>query len=129
MADSAIVLGVIFLTTNQLTQFDPAFESRIHFKLFYEPLTSKQRAMIWKHLLPPRKSGNASQLRQPEQDDWSEDCLLRLGSQYNVNGREIRNMIKNALALAHMQNEELDEKHLHIMSEINHVWNTKVRAA
>lgn len=38
--------GVIFLTTNRLGEFDPAFESRIPFKLFYDALTPEQRKYI-----------------------------------------------------------------------------------
>jgi len=42
--------GIIFLTTNRVECFDPAFKSRISMALHYEDLTSDARATIWKQL-------------------------------------------------------------------------------
>jgi SpoVK/Ycf46/Vps4 family AAA+-type ATPase len=117
--------GVIFLTTNRLKEFDPAFESRIQFKVLYEALSDRQRSQIWKNLLPPRKVTSEDSSETTEQA-WDDKLLVRLGSQYRLNGREIRNMIKNALALAKMQDEELSEEHLDTVSQINQDWIRKV---
>jgi hypothetical protein len=39
--------GIIFLTTNRITDFDKALFSRVHITLKYEPLVPKQRLFIW----------------------------------------------------------------------------------
>jgi SpoVK/Ycf46/Vps4 family AAA+-type ATPase len=75
--------GVIFLTTNRLTAFDSAFESRIQLKLFYNALTIKQRESIWKSLVPKSSMATA--------DD---QVYNRLARKHDINGREIKNMIK-----------------------------------
>jgi SpoVK/Ycf46/Vps4 family AAA+-type ATPase len=112
-------LGVIFLTTNRLTAFDPAFESRIQCKLFYDPLTPIQRTRIWRTLLPRRLS------RDNEPLEWDENVLRTLGASHNINGREIKNMIVAALALAEAEGESLGEKHLNHVRAINETWAAK----
>jgi SpoVK/Ycf46/Vps4 family AAA+-type ATPase len=114
--------GVIFLTTNRLTTFDQAFESRIQFKLFYDPLTPAQRAKIWKTLLPPRI---VPQSNPVETLAWDKEALLRLGQNYDINGREIKNMIKTAHALAEAAGQTLDEEHLNTVKLINDKWHAK----
>jgi hypothetical protein len=39
--------GIIFLTTNRITDFDKALFSRVHITIKYEPLVPKQRLFIW----------------------------------------------------------------------------------
>lgn len=95
--------------TNRLGEFDPAFESRIQFKLFYDALTPEQRKHIWRSLLPVPESGRP----------WGEDFLQQLGDDYEVNGREIKNMIKTALALAGQLNMSLDKCHLEQVVQLN----------
>ncbi|CAN9372751.1 unnamed protein product [Alternaria alternata] len=113
--------GVIFLTTNRLTAFDPAFESRIQCKLFYDPLTPIQRTRIWRTLLPRRLS------RDNEPLEWDENVLRTLGASHNINGREIKNMIVAALALAEAEGESLGEKHLNHVRAINETWAAKAK--
>jgi hypothetical protein len=108
------VIGLIFLTTNRLTEFDPAFESRIHFKLFYDPLTPVQRSKVWRNLLP-------------SSTQWEDDFLLKLGKKYDMNGREIKNMVKTAIALAEKENMPLDEKHLRAIEAMNENWSRKAK--
>lgn len=43
--------GILFLTTNRVKQFDPAFNSRISVKLFYDDLTEDSRIKIWQQLI------------------------------------------------------------------------------
>ncbi|KAK8850897.1 P-loop containing nucleoside triphosphate hydrolase protein [Apiospora arundinis] len=118
--------GVIFLTTNRLKEFDPAFESRIQFKHLFEPLTFKQRANIWKNLLCDwAKSSRDDDSHKP--DEWSEEMFSRLGSQYELNGRQIRNLIKNALALAQAEKTPLSETHLLTVSETNQSWDKRLK--
>lgn len=117
-------VGVIFLTTNRLTTFDPAFESRIQFKLFYDPLTPVQRAKIWKSLLPIRRVPQSDPVEELE---WEDAVLLRLGQRYDINGREIKNMIKTAHALAEAASEIMSEDHLQSVKAINDRWAEKAK--
>lgn len=41
--------GILFLTTNRVSTFDEAFQSRIHMGIRYENLTAKARKKIWQH--------------------------------------------------------------------------------
>lgn len=95
--------------------FDPAFESRIQLKLFYPRLSAQQRTSIWNNLLPASSvEGQDSQLHG--------DMCLRLGLKYEINGREIKNMIKVATAIANVEDRSVDEELLEIVSELNRDW-------
>jgi hypothetical protein len=108
-----------------LTAFDPAFESRIQFKLFYDPLTAVRRAKIWKTLLPPRVVPPGQSSTDLE---WDEATLRSLGESHNINGREIKNMIKAGVALADAEEGPLSEKHLNIVKGINERWAATANA-
>lgn len=41
--------GILFLTTNRVSTFDEAFQSRIHMGIRYEQLTVQARKKIWMH--------------------------------------------------------------------------------
>jgi ATPase family associated with various cellular activities (AAA) len=43
--------GIMFLTTNRLTTFDDAFQSRIHFAMKFSDLTIKVKKAIWEIFL------------------------------------------------------------------------------
>lgn len=105
-----------------MTTFDTAFESRIQFKLFYDPLTPAQRAKIWKTLLPPRIVPHSNPVKKLA---WDEEVLLKLGQDYDINGREIKNMIKTAHALVEAAEQTLGEEHLSKVKLINDKWHAK----
>lgn len=96
--------GILFLTTNRVKTFDPAFASRIHVALRYNDLDGGTKDAIWKAFLG--KVRVADTLGEKE---WE---ILKTK---NVNGRQIKNAVKTAQALAHNQRENLTFKH------INHV--------
>jgi regulatory protein YycH of two-component signal transduction system YycFG len=60
--------------------------------------------------------------------EWDEKVLMSLGENHDINGREIKNMIKAALALADAEGEPLDEKHLNMVKAINERWAVKAKA-
>ena len=96
--------GILFLTTNRVKNFDPAFASRIHVALRYNDLDVGTKEAIWKAFLS--KAGAAGGLDEKE---WE------VLSSKNVNGRQIKNAVKTAQALAFSQRSSLTFKH------INHV--------
>lgn len=43
--------GILFMTTNKVTEFDEAILSRVHLKVKYEDLTREARRELWKYFL------------------------------------------------------------------------------
>lgn len=83
--------GILFLTTNRVGNFDPAFSSRIHVTLHYDHLSRNSRAQIWK-LCIIKALG--------EQPPWLDDAYLYVLALEELNGREIRNAVAVAGSLA-----------------------------
>ncbi|KAI0007268.1 P-loop containing nucleoside triphosphate hydrolase protein [Xylariaceae sp. FL0662B] len=83
--------GVMFLTTNRITSFDPAFQSRIHLALKYHPLDSNARESLWRLFLQRTSGFNA--------ENWPPEVLKELAA-VDVNGRQIKNTVSTAYALA-----------------------------
>lgn len=73
--------GVLFLTTNRVEEFDPAFYSRISMPILYPALTKDVRRQVWENLLT---AANV---------ELGGDMTLEALSGYNLNGREIRSCI------------------------------------
>jgi hypothetical protein len=89
--------GILFLTTNRVGDIDPAFKSRIHVSLEYEPLDRKRTKKIYKlHLrrikeaLELRKSahGTAFKVKGDEILAWSDQHFKRTSKRHRQwNGR------------------------------------------
>lgn len=114
--------GILFLTTNRVRTFDEAFQSRIHVALHYQDLTSDAKRQIWVAFVQKAKSSNSkavtangfnapSKALPLENSGLSSDQLHDLGER-KVNGRQIKNVVRTASALAHSAKEEIAYKHL-----------------
>ena len=99
--------GTIFLTINLLDNLDDAFRSRAQIHLCYPPLLTAARKQLWESFIVRlRKAlirspsndftspGSEATGRTIEIDLLIEDCDELSG--WNLNGREIKNAIKNA---------------------------------
>ncbi|KAI1127960.1 P-loop containing nucleoside triphosphate hydrolase protein [Nemania abortiva] len=96
--------GILFLTTNRVESFDRAFISRIHLTLHYPMLDSDSRNKIWKTFLSrPGCEVEAELLRGDSLDDLAREGL---------NGREIRNAVHIANALASGQGRLINKEDL-----------------
>lgn len=95
--------GVLFLTTNRVSCFDHAFSSRISVSIKYTSLDARGRARVWRNLL--------HQSRSFRRDISKEDCI-ELGSSYEMNGRQIRSVIRLAIALARSEDAPLTIDHI-----------------
>ena len=102
--------GIMFLTSNRVEEFDPAFASRIHLKVSFEAPGSSKRALIWRNLLQ----------RQEACRGWGSDVFDRLGRDMELNGREIKNLIGPALAIAAYKKQPLSEDIIRLVYSINH---------
>jgi AAA+ superfamily predicted ATPase len=93
--------GTMFLTTNRVETFDPAFQSRIHISLDYQELSIESRKTVWSNFLD-----NSSQ------EHTITAAQLKELARMNVNGRQIKNILKIARLLASRKNESLSHEHI-----------------
>lgn len=96
--------GIMILTTNRITSLDIAVQSRIHLAIRFEDLTREYQCKIFKIFLDQLKPGS---VKDPDViADWIEEY----GCTYKLNGRQIRNVVSSALALARSSKEGLDDR-------------------
>ncbi|KAF1916441.1 hypothetical protein BDU57DRAFT_587443 [Ampelomyces quisqualis] len=93
--------GTMFLTTNRVQTFDPAFQSRIHISLGYQDLTIESRKTIWENFL------NSS----VQEHSITTEQLTEL-ARMNVNGRQIKNILKIARLMASRDEGKLSLGHI-----------------
>lgn len=74
---------------NRITNIDDAFHSRIHLTINYPNLSTESRRHIWSTFLGPKTVVNPKEI----------EALARI----DLNGRQIKNVIKTAQMLARSQ--------------------------
>jgi replication-associated recombination protein RarA len=97
--------GVLFLTTNRVRAFDSAFTSRVHVALHYGDLTDEHRERIWANAFErlDRESAGRVHVSVAAREFAYQSAEVR---RLKWNGREIRNAMQTALALAESEAEE-----------------------
>ncbi|KAI2468467.1 hypothetical protein F4781DRAFT_266076 [Annulohypoxylon bovei var. microspora] len=98
--------GILFLTTNRVQTFDDAFQSRIHIALRYDDLDMKAKKAIFKIFVERARAVAGFDLTPFDDDDYT--SLAR----HNLNGRQIKNTIGTAQALAVNKGESLSMRHI-----------------
>jgi len=86
--------GVLFLTTNLVNMIDPAIFSRVHACLEYSIQNNQTRKDIWKTLL------HNSILNYVVGTPTQQNDMFNELSEININGREIKTAIQNAVTRA-----------------------------
>lgn len=99
--------GILFLTTNRITTFDPAFKSRVHLALKYNALTAASRKELFVNFI------SRTSKDPPVFDD---ETLNRLAA-VDINGRQIKNAVRTASALARDEGVVLNEEHVQSVLE------------
>lgn len=99
--------GILFLTTNRISDFDEAFHSRIHVTLEYGSLAPEWRKNIWREHIHRASGGNTISV----DDLWNDGMFVALGL-IDTNGRNIKNHVRTAYALARAGDEDLELKHV-----------------
>ena len=89
--------GILFLTTNRVSTFDDAFKSRIHIPIRYTDLSEDSRAEIWRTMCK----------RVPGGVEIDEEGIQEL-AEHDLNGRQIKNVIKAAESLAAFEGARVD---------------------
>ena len=104
--------GILFLTTNRPGALDEAFQSRIHITLGLPDLNVDSQIKVWKIFIRklniPKDQENA--IKKLVTDD-----IKKHG---NLNGRQIRNTIQAALALAFQSGTPINKEHIAEVLEI-----------
>lgn len=85
--------GILFLTTNRIESFDRAFKSRIHLAVHYPRLDLESRKSIWRTFLAKASVDSTLEREAP-------DGALDRWASVELNGRQIRNIIRTGQALA-----------------------------
>ena len=109
--------GVLFLTSNRVEALDPAFQSRVQCALRYDALDAAARKQVWANLLAARGfAGGAAPGGKP----------LDLGAlaAHDLNGRQIKNALQLALALARRDGVPLAQSHLAATLELSTAFAT-----
>lgn len=104
--------GILFLTTNRVETFDDAFQSRIHVALRYGDLTTKAKRSVWAMFIDLCRAQEATRVA-----DFSDADLDAL-SRHQLNGRQIKNIIRTAQALALNEGAVLDLMHVKRVMEV-----------
>jgi len=94
--------GVLILTSNRVGTFDEAFKSRIQFALHYPPLDAPSRRKIWHNFLDMLNAHD----EKVDLDDIKAHMDQLSG--YELNGRQIRNVLTTARQLSLFEQETLD---------------------
>jgi hypothetical protein len=94
----------MFLTTNRIGTFDAAFKSRIHLAIKYPSLSTASRCDLWRNFITSTSA--SSHL------SWlTSNCLESLAAE-ELNGRQIKNIVRTAQALAVSSNKQLMLRHI-----------------
>ncbi|KAI1868204.1 hypothetical protein JX265_007027 [Neoarthrinium moseri] len=99
--------GVMFLTTNRVASFDPAFESRIHLTIDYPRLDFADRLHIWRTFV-----SSSSAVVEEELEGLS---------RIELNGRQIKNVVKTARLLAARERGPLALEHIETVLRVKKI--------
>ncbi|KAL4975245.1 hypothetical protein BDW66DRAFT_72999 [Aspergillus desertorum] len=113
--------GILFLTTNRVETFDDAFQSRIHVALRYGDLTTKAKRSVWRMFL--EKVQAVEGVKSANFTDKDFDMLSR----HNLNGRQIKNSVRTAQALAVNEGNPLSMEHIKRVLEVAETFDHDLR--
>lgn len=105
--------GVMFITTNRVKQFDPAFYSRISLALHYDKIDTDTRGKIIASLadaagIPMRSIPVKEMVRQ------------------DINGRQVKNIIRLAQTLAASEKRRVSQRHFKTVMSVSGQFNTQI---
>jgi hypothetical protein len=103
--------GILFLTTNRVTDMDPAFDSRIHLSLEYPPLDREARKAVWSGFLDRSVGGRGGAHRLTDDE-------INVLAGLDINGRQIKNVLKMASLLSCHKSETLSFEHLRTVLKV-----------
>ncbi|KFY48964.1 hypothetical protein V495_00869 [Pseudogymnoascus sp. VKM F-4514 (FW-929)] len=113
--------GIMLLTTNRVRDFDEAVQSRIHIGVKYSPLGVDTRKAIWRSFLEKAKTENG--------DAAYSDKQLNVLAKHSLNGRQIKNAVRSAHAIASSDGTHLCYSHLETVLEVGKEFENDFRGS
>ncbi|KAL3293147.1 AAA family ATPase [Colletotrichum asianum] len=113
--------GILFLTTNRVETFDDAFQSRIHIALRYESLTVKAKKKIFKIFIERVRVMEKIDLMPFTEEDYNDLA------KHDLNGRQIKNTIGTAQALAVNRGEALSMAHIRQVLDVQNSFDIHLK--
>ena len=109
--------GILLLTTNRPGDIDEAFVSRIHITLGLNSLDKAEQRKVWTIFIRDLEISDAEkrEMLSYVTENFAEDKL---------NGRQIRNTVRTALALAQLNHQNLNTEHLQSVMKIGREYQT-----
>ncbi|EOD43360.1 putative aaa family protein [Neofusicoccum parvum UCRNP2] len=101
--------GILFMTSNRVSVFDPAIRSRIHLALQYYAPDAPRRKLMWKQQLGRLPAGDK---------DLDVEACIETMQKAEMNGREIANAVNTALTLAKSGDSRLRQDHLETVLKV-----------
>ena len=98
----------MFMTSNRADTIDQAFKSRIHLTLHYPDLDLVAKEHIWRQFTSQSKQGSSTLT----------DEVYRGLAQLPMNGRQIKNVVKISMLLAHQEKAHLSIQHIHTVLQV-----------
>lgn len=114
--------GVLILTSNRVGTFDEAFKSRIQLAIHYDGLEPWQRRKIWRNFF--------DHIQNFGRDELEYDELLGqldVFSDYDMNGRQIRNVITTARQIAQFSKKKVGTEFIHDAIEVTTKFDSYIR--
>jgi AAA+ superfamily predicted ATPase len=84
--------GILFLTTNRINASDKAVRSRVHTTLHFPKLPPHSRFKLWETFIV--------KVAEHSRSEWCDDAFLGPLAERELNGRQIKNAVRTAHALA-----------------------------
>lgn len=106
--------GIMILTTNRVRDFDDAVQSRIHVGISYGNLGLDTRKTIWDKFLKKEAT-------ERKETFYSASELQDL-AEHNLNGRQIKNAVRAAHALAAFHGKNLSIAHVQTVLDVGKVF-------
>ncbi|CZT11514.1 related to TOB3 (member of AAA-ATPase family) [Rhynchosporium agropyri] len=113
--------GILFLTTNRVETFDDAFQSRIHIALRYGELSTKAKKSVFKMFIERVRVLEGVDTMPFDEEDYN--SLAR----NNLNGRQIKNTIRTAQALAVNKGEPLSMEHIKRVLDVSNAFDRDLK--
>ncbi|KAI0145610.1 hypothetical protein GGR57DRAFT_506803 [Xylariaceae sp. FL1272] len=119
--------GIMILTSNRVGTFDQAFQSRIHITLGIPEFDETTRKQVWKIFLTDlgrRRRDGSPPLLSIEECKTLGRQVLDSWAREPMNGRQIRNCVRSALALAQDKGEIISATHINTVIRLGKTFNT-----
>jgi hypothetical protein len=124
--------GILIFTTNRIGAFDEAIKSRIHLTLYFPQFDLEAVVKLWKNLLERLREQGRIEFHSQEILSFAKRQYERNGARWN--GREIRNAIASAVALAQEdakfsgdEKTVLEERHFEAIAKSSQTFSDYLR--